>query len=290
MRERFGARGFVVGVLRIDRRNERKRLLPGLEVHGARGLARRRRLVLGLDARLLGLRRLHSANAGEAPRRFLQVLRVLLDHLASHLLLAAALPVVGPGGAHGSEPRGGPVAGGGEDHREGELRRQDQRHEDARGHHDVRAGPVEVGQEQRGQDLAGGAPRSDRLALEGHAAEGQGEEGREGKEQEDEPRCLRVRRLDGLAPEQLPSHHAQHHGDEHRRHAEELRDQQLRQEGAEGPDEVARGPRRPGLEEWRRVEGIVGGEADEEHEGHGERREPEELRQPSRSCVAVGHL
>ena len=60
--------------------------------------------------------------------------------------------------------------------------------------------------------------------------------------------------------------------------AEELADQELGQEGAEGPDEVAGRPLAPGLEERGGVPGAERGQGDEEHEGDGEREEPEQLR------------
>ena len=111
-------------------------------------------------------------------------------------------------------------------------------------HHDVGAGAVEAGGEPVGQELADGAARAHGLALEGDGAEGEGQERGERQQQQEEAGRLGVGRLDGPAPEQLPARDAEHQRQQQRGQAEELRDQQLGQEGADGSDEVARGPAR----------------------------------------------
>ena len=94
---------------------------------------------------------------------------------------------------------------------------------------------------------------------------------------------LRVRGVDRPAPEELPAQEPEHERQQQRGHAEELRDEQLGQERAEGADEVARRALDPGLEERGGVAGVERREGDEEHQGERERHEPEELGAARRS-------
>src|SRR5262249_17098777 len=144
---------------------------------------------------------------------------------------------------------------------ERELRGEDQRDEERRRNDDVGAGAVEVRDEHSREELAHGSSRPHRLAFEAHGPEGEGEEGGKGKEQQEEAEGLRPRRLDGPAPEELPPGEAEHEGEEQRGHAEELGDEELGEEGADGPDEVPGERALARLEEGRGVARVERGEA-----------------------------
>ena len=218
-----------------------------------------------------------SATDLRQPGRLLAGGGVLADHLAPHLLLAPGLAVVREGRLQRPQPPAHASAGSGEERREGELRREDERYEQAGGGHDVGPGAVEVGHQQCREHLADGAARPHRLALEADGAERERQQRREREKQEQVADRLGVGRLDRPAPEQLPADEPERDRQQQCREAEQLWDQQLGQERAERPDEVARGGFGARLEEGRRVARVERRERDQQHQRDREGDEPEEL-------------
>ncbi len=219
-----------------------------------------------------------------------RTLGVLADDLAAQLLLAARLGVVGPGGAQRPQALAHQPPDPRQEGREGELGAEDDRDEQRGADHDEGPRASEAGPQQLAQGLADGPAGPHGLALVGDDPEGQGQErGSQRRSSSSRPDGLGVGRLDGPAPEQLPARDRQHQRQQHGGGAEQLRDQQLGQEGAEGADEVARRLLAAGLEEGRRVVRVVGGEADQQHERQGEAQQPRELGQARRLVAFARH-
>ena len=280
-------------LVRRGRDDEGQRLLGGGGGRGARG----RRCVQGqvvvgrpVGVALVGVRPgLHLTDAGQPASLGVLGRGVLADDVPAELLLALALAVVGPGGLQRPQPLAHPQARALEERRERELRGQDEGHEEGGRGEDVGAGPAEVRHEEGGQDLPDRAAGAHRLALEAHRAEDEGEEAGQGEQQQQVADRLRVGGVDRLAPEELPAEQPEHDREQHRGDAEQLRDQHLREEGAEGADEVARRAVDPGLEEGRGVARVERGQGDQQHQGDREGDEPQELRAARRSRLGGGH-
>jgi hypothetical protein len=272
------------GRLRDGLAGKRQRPLRRRLASGERGRRRVQRevVVVRLARRVGGLvagrgARLHPADARQSECIALARLRVLADHVAAQAVLAPALAPVCPRGADRPPPLADARAEAAQHPRERELGRQDEGHEESGRDDDERARAAEVPDERPGDELADSAAGAHGLALEGDGAEGQRQEPREG---EQEPRVadrLRVRGVDRPAPEELPADEAEDEGEQQSGEAEQLRDEELGEERAEGADEVAGRSAGARPEEGGRVAGVERGERDEEHQGDGEGHEPQQL-------------
>src|SRR5437867_1381362 len=105
----------------------------------------------------------------------------------------------------------------------------------------VGAGAVQAHGQERGHRLAGRAARAYGLAADGDGAEREREQAGGRGQHQQQTGGLRVGRFQRVAPEELPAREGEHQRDERRREAEELWDQQLREERADGTDEVVGG-------------------------------------------------
>ncbi len=198
-------------------------------------------------ARLDELRRLRRADdlrpclRWHAHRRgFLGgLVEMLLQHLLTLLVAPLLLPPFAHPAEHGAPAIARELRDGGKQPAERELRRQDDGQEEERQNQDDRARAVEVFREPAGEPVPHVSARAKRLARHDQRAERERQEGRDAREEQPGADELRVRGVEGAAPEVVPAEHDHDDRNEVRGVPEHLV-RQLGHERADPPGEIRR--------------------------------------------------